>query len=1520
MEPCPPGRASLRRGAESCVAVGNLTVSNVVPGLHATTGGQWVNLTGTRMGGDPSPDPTTNISVVYGPESDPKRYEAQNCSIPPNQNEQVECRTVPGTGGDLVWTVRVEAETATSTVTTSYHPPSLRRLEGADSVSTAGGDTLWLYGDDFGPAGSALELETTGGTLAATACRVLNHTAATCTAAEGVGANIGLVLAVDGVRNSSLGDAFTLSYAPPVITAATTPVRPMATEGGDPILVNGTNLGSSAATLELRYSGVPGYKFLAADCEVEEAHVAFRCKAAPGWGGEANWTLAVTVGGQRSDNFSMETGYRRPQLLRVSGPGAHGARTEGGETVELRGTSFGPAVGANNVTARYGPPGDLKWTAENCRVVLDQTVVECKTASGVGGNHSWVLHLGLQESPVLAAGTSYAPPVITRFSGAGGEDADTEGGQTVVIHGRNFGKYGGEIDQVLYGPEDGPRLSARGCGIAEPFEQIRCFTAAGAGDNLAWSVVISGQESVSPTTSYAPPAITAIEGGPGVDVAALSTAGNQTVMLRGRNFGPPAATYLQDVTYGDGSLYTARACSVLDHTRIRCLTAPGTGGGFSWQVVVEGQEGHSGALTTSYSPPNVTLVAAEGLTSAGGTLRMEGRDLGVQHVQSVVKLRIGPGHGQESVERRPSSREPLGGGREALEFRLPPGSGTRVPVTLLVGPPDLNSAAQASQTMDLSFGVPQINKVQTFTTQTSGETEVRLVGRNFGLQGTLYINDEATVPSAYGHTEVRATFMGQKGTARIEVDPSAFALDSGPLATNNVSFIRYSPLVVSSAVKGGAEEESSGKLRTAGGSLLVLTGEHFGESEDVNVTVGGRTCELLNVTDTRIECTAPPGDGRDVPVAIIRSATAPASSDFTVSYLPPAVDSIEPASVPTDGGIISIEGSNLGTGRPGHFSVVLLAPPASDDGDTPALSCNVSSWSHDVVKCTVAPGAGTGWRLRLGAGPTDTPREQVVTVAEDDADKLLAFAAPSIASVEPSTGPTVGFALTVKGSNLGPPAATFRPQPVVAVGEGPIPCHDLEVVSSSQLRCRVAEGAGIDLAVRVDVAGQTATGVGMEVGFDPPSVTDMFPRKAPTVGGVLLTLLGSNFGPAAVDPSPAEITVDFAPLSSRRRRLLQSAGFRAPVVRKNHTQVQVLMPAGTGADLVPRVTVREDSSSTAASSVPTFSYSPPRVTSVSPEEGSPDEEKLQLTIKGENFGDDRKASVKVEVGADRCVIGDEEGAYDHERILCQLSAGFGRDLPVVVTTAGQVSNDNVTFSYLAPAVIRVSPQPFNASAETLEVYGENFGRTPSFTEVRGRVASGGKGDDCRGRPHARVRGVALRYLTTPPPSRPVQLLLEDQGEWKPCSDPTFSLLEAEGGARLGRIVCTTPAFTVGAKKAVLRVARQSVNVSDQSPSPLFLAECKTGASVAAGPAPPPDPDQLTRVPCCPWSRATRVLRAPRRVLHAVPGGRRLRAAQHLNASVRARVVERPAGGAQRGVRPAQQRPGAAPALPDAAAV
>jgi hypothetical protein len=379
--------------------------------------------------------------------------------------------------------------------------------------------------------------------------------------------------------------------------------------------------------------------------------------------------------------------------------------------------NFGP-MGSTDVIVQYGS-GGRKFTAVNCTVLVPSASnaggatqsLQCLSAMGVGADLWWTVTAGLQVSPLFAlpggvSGTSasrYLPPSVLAVAPSVAL-LSTRGRQSVNLTGSNFGPAGFERDGnlfVTYGPvsEEGRRYSARGCVVTTPHSVITCTTVSGVGGNHVWRVVTGDQESLpsTDTTSYVAPVVSSVSG---QGTYQAKTDGGQVVTLSGLEFGSAADTLGKLVVqYGPApfvSRFTARSCVVeLDFSSITCLTAPGTGKGHSWIVVVDGTPSAVFAANSSYGPPVVATYAGTGTvlgsqecfagsdcgsTRGLQTIVITGQNFGSAELGNALVVRYGP-TGVELV----ASSCVIIEAHVKIQCLTVPGAGTRLKWSLLIG-------------------------------------------------------------------------------------------------------------------------------------------------------------------------------------------------------------------------------------------------------------------------------------------------------------------------------------------------------------------------------------------------------------------------------------------------------------------------------------------------------------------------------------------------------------------------------------------------------------------------------------------------------------------------------------------------------------------------------------------------------------------------------------------------------------------------------------------------------------------
>ncbi|KAA0154911.1 hypothetical protein FNF29_02052 [Cafeteria roenbergensis] len=465
------------------------------------------------------------------------------------------------------------------------------------------------------------------------------------------------------------------------------------TRGGRRVTLQVSDAGPSWLSVvsgSVVYSNGDGVAYSAGNCSVSTPHTAIQCDSVVGYGGSLAWVVALD--GRPSEVFSGGS-YEPPVItaLNVTVAGAvdtgeggdvsgasstaHAMSTRGGELVIMRGSGFGPAGtvvsavyaapgydGISSATANTPSAGSVggPYAGRTCFVAIAHSEVHCVTAPGVGSGLLWNLKVGtgsgaLQSGPYAAAPVSYAGPRIGSISGAGAFRANTEGAQPLVLSGSSFGlatysaaPASGDVSPsqypptVTYGPASNPsRYTASNCRVdGASHGRVVCMTVPGTGRAFVYVLSIAKQVSavfrpeglLADTAGYAAPVVSAYLGDGPNGRPRGSTEGGDRVEIQGKNFGPAGVASLEQVYYGHLGLneYSGQTCSVLDHTRLQCLTAPGAGDQLQWTVVVDGQQ--SEAPSTAYAAPEITGFAGAGASNAsslgGETIELIGRNFG----------------------------------------------------------------------------------------------------------------------------------------------------------------------------------------------------------------------------------------------------------------------------------------------------------------------------------------------------------------------------------------------------------------------------------------------------------------------------------------------------------------------------------------------------------------------------------------------------------------------------------------------------------------------------------------------------------------------------------------------------------------------------------------------------------------------------------------------------------------------------------------------------------------------------
>ena len=1252
------------------VAATNVTVmSSIITGFTApqllrTVGGEFVQFTGNSfpIGAIARaqlilPASTSAAAAVFAPTS---------CFVA--SLSVVQCTTPPGWGVGLLWKLYLNNIQVPSTaqLTSSYAPPVIESLAILDSTFSTAGSTvgaLELTGTNFGGASAPISI-IFGNVLEFSALAIVSHSdsSVSATLGPGCGADLPVVIVVGG-QSSGLGGSSPalLSYPPPTLftlamdaaSAQLYDLSSLPTSGGVGLVFGGSNFGpafipptnSPMAALAIAQSGLGSgpYSF-GARCvkdDLSKAHTRALCTLQPGISTGLVWSIKIC--GQSSNILSVPTAFAAPVLVSIGGEGSSNANTAGGQTITLTGSNFFFASAALFADAELfaislaNPPSidfvsygaasrGLPFSAQQCKAT-SSAVISCLTGQGTGRDHSWQVSVGGQLSVVLEANTSYAPPVILSFGGSA-TGASTDGGSNVTIFGGNLGPvFDPLLDSVTYTsrlgvasdfssavPGDGVIVyNPQSCTMTVPHTQLVCVLAAGGGRGIVWSLVVDGQISTAPTTSFSPPIIanvSLVSGRP-----SASSDGGEELDIFGTNFGAPGL--LQRVAFGQFGVdyHISGEDSLILSTqsliRVRLMPCIAAGGlPLRVFVTVADQASASSEAVLAITPPLVVSISppsADGDVSLSRPtlITLSGYGFGLLDASASVAIAFGAAADSSLRLLTPVSRSPTldevsspgwvappSPALQQLVFALPLGLGAnrairvipyragRFPSSSQVAaiPPQGPGGADAF----FSYTPPYVDYVVVAGIVDPAElaAAVLLFGGEANINGTLQrltISGSFFGPAQSATLDGIARIVEEQVTAMPQPTFSSVAFAVSSWSTRLVTVYSYrraasirvrisalSPDGLSAVdqVSGVASFSDvspfvsrivgqSSQFSTAGGARLTFLAGGLSNTIFLNVSVGSRPCPVLDPSSDFSSVLQP----RDVQSRLIapQGGGPPFAESFqwSISCVLPEGEGIAPVVIVRDG--VKSDAS----------TTVAYAAPTVVSGSSLVRSGNVStftpSWTRPNGGSVLVPTESAGIRtvrlegINFGLCPSI----------------LVGVAVP------------IYIDACIPGIDVVTGAPTLTPNPNV------VRSHTfVEFSAPDGVGTGLDVVAGLGWSVALSVAGQFAPGSPVPLRYRPPSVMFISPASGPTVGSVpgapiILTLQVANIGPSA--PTVA--------LGSQFRTSWLPC---LNVTRISNAILTCALPAGSGAGLAARLVVADQSGSGGA-----FSYLPPLLTRVS---------------------------------------------------------------------------------------------------------------------------------------------------------------------------------------------------------------------------------------------------------------------------------------------------------------------------------
>ena len=980
--------------------------------------------------------------------------------------------------------------------------------------------------------------------------------------------------------------------------------------------------------------------------------------------------ISLTLFDQSSSGGTGKFSYVGPIITAVSS-----APTSGG-VITITGDNFGPVKATADYfnTATYTSAGVTLCADTSCSSTIACSNPEVKTANtkitctqGVGVPINTKITVKMFDGTLDSGTTGNGLLVVSNPTATSMTPTDgvvTTGGE-ITVTGTSFGPAGNSYVTVKAGTYTCSSVTV----ISHT--SLKCTVPARFGGNLDLQITLTNGNSIVSSANtvfkYAKPTVTS--------VTTVDTAGG-TVTITGTNFGPLGSA-VESVTLNSAAVNSPSI--TVAHTKIvGSYTTGGTGSGYPAIVTMGGQASATNTLF-SYNGPTVTSITTAP-SIFGGSLVLAGTNLGPTGLSAAKITVTVTGDGNSACT------SPTVSNHNSLTC------------TITCSTVCNDAARDVSVTIDsqtsgttgnglLKYEGPVITSVPAISYHgVKGNTPVVLTGRNFG-DGT-YINSikmcaltsSATCTGSasytYGKefetatsvsvvtsgTQIQGFFkehIGDDYSLVVNVNNIASSGGNGILDFSGPTITVDSSSLIATTVP------------TSGGTLTVA-GTNFGplgtanimkivwDSSSTAVTPAGSSA-TVSVLNTEITFTAPAGAGTKTFSFTISvngtDAGALATNAAKMKYVAPTITSVTQSS--TAGGTVTITGTNFGPVGTADITSLKLTTDAATGTQVDFTEATVSIANTQITaKAPAGSGKDLAVTLVIG-GQTAT-----------GGDTAFTYSAPAITSAgEISTGPTwtttgygaysttAGAWITITGTNFGPEQA------LTALTIGGVACDNPYVtVANTQIMCLFGPGAGKNYDIAFAVNGIDATGGTDKFGYTIPLITSA--TTSSYFGGEVITIVGTNFGPAAGDTTKKVPTTGDPTLSVT----IGGNACTTPVITVGHTTITCTAPAYLDQSVISGVQVAVTVQGQTGTSE--YTYSGPTITSVSDVSmfgGS-------VTVTGTNFGPVGTANIEsLFVGGVQQSLATTtpQVTKENTEIVFTSAAGTGSNLNVQFYIRGQ---------------------------------------------------------------------------------------------------------------------------------------------------------------------------------------------------------------------------------------------------------
>ena len=1059
-----------------------------------------------------------------------------------------------------------------------------------------------------------------------------------CKPSSGLIASLRTLVTV-GVQGATQSES--LSYNAPTIVftlpSLQESTRNLSPAPQDLVSVTGINFGVYAASSSLRTGST------ASPFTQWTSFTAIIARAAPGYGS----TFGVLTAGRKSGSVSSIFTFDSPlsSLLTQAN-----IMTSGSGSVTLLGINF--LHNEQTSAARMG------GTACQATTWASSSSLICKVSPGVSFllQTTLTMHSQKRASGTLSLAFSYSAPTASTSTIV---NAPSAGGGMVTLRGRSFGAF--DYSQRL-------RLGGTACSASQWQIEgaVFCKTPGGSG-KLRDLVITVGQQvgTLSGLFTFNLPSVNTIF------PANSPTTGGTTLTMVGGEFGNAATG--QEIRVGGTSCL---ATVYFSDSSLHCKIPAGVGKNPTLEVLSSGLSG-IGRNLLSYDSPSISAISpSNDATSGGKIISIFGSGFGTSDFtlsNFTVHASINGSAANMSGYHSDST----------IMILAPAGVGKSLS-------PFLTVAEQVGlMTAAFSYDLPVLTHIYPRNSPTKGEIIVTVQGMNLGdgcyqlqtarilsghASGTIVDNYEGIVVGTPSFTELvmvlgvgagvnkslEITVAEQSGTS---IQPMVFNFDAPNIT---LVFPNFGGTLGGDTLSVIGNNFGPG-LPPSGGPVIISYHDANGfPGECANISAGVDPHNILYCVTKRGA-----GQGFNLTVNI---DTQIATSQAAFSYAAPIVVALTPLFSPTaGGGTLTIFGSNFGI------------TDYQTSGQVGITLCQTAQWSADSqIECIVPAGAGRGHSISVGSDAQYGSRAN-----------LFSYSAPRLVSSNPTGGQTSGRTnATITGVNFGTEDIYN-----ISASVGGRQCSHATFVSDSSVVCGTPVGGGTQV-LEVQVAGQQSDLV-VPFYYDPPVVTSITPRNGAVLGGNLLQVYGSNFGP--VDTAPyVSIGLVTGPLCTSN-------------IWTSDTAMSTVTPAGKGFPhdvfvAIPGFQISK------GSLVGGFSYDVPTLTAISPG-NAPTSGSNIITIRGKNLVSPATVSIGSTISSSVTLISDTS-------IILVAPAGVGVGHAISGTFDGDPSFGNLQFTYDPPVITHVDPgNGPTIGGNFVTIRGKNFGTSSEIGLVLASIGN-----------------------------------------------------------------------------------------------------------------------------------------------------------------------------------------------------